>query len=107
MDDAPTGRAAARRSPSHVMDKPLTETDRRILARLEGLYGPPRRVTPTAERPAIATRDRGSIGLLVRTVLLAGAAVLLVTGTEPGRTMSGWIVHQLAVIYALASDLFR
>jgi len=104
---APTGRVAARRLPSNVMDTPLTQTDRRILARLEGLYGPVRRATAAVDRPAIAARGRRSIGLLVRTVLLAGAAVRLVNGTEPGRTMTGWVSDQLAVIAAAAAHLLR
>ena len=78
-----------------------------MLARLEGLYGPARRATAVAVRPAAAARSGRSIGLLVRTLVLAAVAVLLVTGTEPGRTMSGWVVHQLALVQAMASDLLR
>jgi hypothetical protein len=87
---------------------PLTEMDRRMLAQLEGLYGPPRRAAvPATARRSPATRARRPVGSLLRTVLLVGVAYVLVTGTEPGRTMYVWTFDQLGVIYAAAIDVFR
>jgi len=84
------------------METSLTETDRQILTRLEGLYGPVHRtMAPDASRSATVARARRSISLVVRTTLLVGAALLLVVGTDPGRTMSVWVSDQLAVIHAV------
>ncbi len=86
---------------------PLTDIDRRMLAHLQDLYGPPQRA-PAVARPARAGRARRhTVGLLIRTSVLVGAAVLLVAGTEPGKTMSGWLSDQLAAVDANVVELLR
>ena len=86
----------------------LTEIDRRMLAQLEGLYGPSQRAAaPATARRASAARARRPVGSLLRTVLLVGVAYVLVTATDPGRTMYAWTIDQLGLIYAAAMDVFR
>jgi hypothetical protein len=86
----------------------LTEVDRRLLAYLESLYGPPQGTAASdASRPAPVVPVRRTVGLLIRTMLLLGAAVLLVTGTDPGRMMYGGIIDQLALIHTAVVDLLR
>lgn len=86
----------------------LTEIDRRILAQLEGLYGPSQRAAaPATARRASAARARRPVGSLLRTALLVGVAYVLVTGTEPGRTMYAWMFDQVGVLYAAAMNVIH
>jgi hypothetical protein len=85
--------SAAARPRSWHNDGSLTDLDRRMLAHVEGLYGPVAKPAPREERPAreAAARARHrTLGLAFRTLLLSALAVLVVSASPYAARVRDW-----------------